>query len=89
MSSLTTIFVDVTDKRRPFEIHRDARDPQGAAQREIEVTADRYSLARPGRVVRVYVVGQYVKPWRQQSALDVQYEAKDGRATPDYRTVGA
>lgn len=88
MSSFTTVFVDATNTRRPFEIHRDARDPQGPAQKEIEATADRYSLERPGRVVRVYIDGPHVKPWRQQLEIDVCYEAYEGRATPDFRTVG-
>jgi hypothetical protein len=84
---MSTVFVDASDPRKPREISRDARDPQGDARREIERYAD--ALSQRGRTVRVHVVGVHVKPWRKQSQLDIVYESHDGRATPDYRTVGA
>jgi hypothetical protein len=83
--SMTTVFVDVTNPRRPREIARDARDPTGPAQESIERLADAYS--RPGKTVRVFCDGRYVKPWRKQGDLDAAYETHDGWATPDYRTV--
>jgi hypothetical protein len=85
--SMTTVFVDVTNPRRPREIARDARDPYGPAQESIERLADAYS--RPGKTVRVHCAGRYVLPWRKQGCMDVAYETHDGRATQDYRTVGA
>lgn len=83
--SLTTVFVDATDPRKPREIHRDARDPQGKAQQEIEHTCRIYS--QRGKTVRVHVVGQYIKPWRKQDYLDIAYEAHDGEPTHDFRTA--
>lgn len=84
---MTTVYVDATPGQRPWEISRDARDPQGPAQTEIENLADTFARWRPGRVVRVYAVGRYLKPWRKQAKLDICYESKDGHATPDYRVV--
>jgi hypothetical protein len=83
--SMTTVFVDASDPRKPREICRDSRDPTGDAQKGIEHLADAYS--RCGRTVRVYAIGQYVPPWRKNPT--VLYESRDGRATPDFRTVSA
>lgn len=84
---MTTVFVDATDPRKPREISRDARDPQGPQQKDIEHLADVFS--QRGRTVRVHCVGQYVKPWRKQSGLDIVYESHNGAATADFRTVSA
>lgn len=84
---MTTVFVGATDPRKPREIARDARDPTGDKQKDIERLADVYS--QRGRTVRVHVAGLYIKPWRKQAPLDVVYESHGGQATPDYRTVVA
>jgi hypothetical protein len=84
--AFTAVFVDFTNPRKPFEIHRDARDPQGSAQAELEQHTRIYSLG--GRTVRLYVVGQYVKPWRQRKGeIDAEYEARDGQPTDPYRSI--
>lgn len=83
--AFTTVIVDATDKKRPREIQRDARDPQGPAQKDLERMADNYS--RGGRTIRLYPAGQYVTPWRKRKAGDCEYEAFDGQATPDFRPI--
>jgi hypothetical protein len=46
----STVIVDATNKRKPHELHRDARDPQGDAHKNLERMADTYS--RGGRTIQ-------------------------------------
>lgn len=84
---MTTVFVDATDRRRPREIARDARNPleQTAA---IEKVADSYSSSRPDRRILVFADDRYVTPWRKRQD-DPLYESIGGQATPDFRTVAS
>jgi hypothetical protein len=77
---VTTVFVDFTDRRRPREISRDARDPFDAA-----ASIEQYArvLSASGRTVRVYALGQYIPRWRDSKTP--LYEARDGAATEDFR----
>lgn len=75
----TTVFVHVPDKLAPYELHRDARDPEGNA--EIERMCRLYS-ERPPRLVRVYLCGMHVPSWRTQRAP--VYEARNGQATKGF-----
>jgi hypothetical protein len=81
--SFSAVFVDATHPRKRYEIARDARDPLGDDQVKLERLADTYAAARPERVVRLYPLGLYVKPWRQQK--DPIYESVGGQPAPDYR----
>jgi hypothetical protein len=80
----SAVFVDVTTRFR-YEIARDARDPLGDDQAELERLCDVYSSRRPDRVVRLFAVGRYVTPWRHHA--DPIYESMGGQPTPDYRPI--
>lgn len=71
-----TVFVDFTNKARPREIARDARDPLGDVA-PLERLAEAYS--RRGKTVRMYADGLYITPWRKRKH-DPLYEARDGVA---------
>jgi hypothetical protein len=80
--SFTAVLVDVTDIKRPREVWRDARDPQGADQADLERLTRQ--LSENGRTIRLYVVGQYVKPWRKRMRdIDAEYEARNGQSQAD------
>lgn len=84
--SFTAVMVDVTDLKRPREVWRDARDPQGAGQADLERLTRQ--LSENGRTIRLYVVGQYVKPWRKRMRdIDAEYEARNGKPTPLYEGI--
>lgn len=85
--SFSTVIVCVPKNGRPYEIHRDARDPINGDTAWVERLADNYSTADGGRLVRIYPDGLYVKPWRQ--IKDPVYEAFNGKPTPDFRTVSS
>jgi hypothetical protein len=80
---MSTVFINATDPRYPRELARDARDPTGNDQADIENLARAYS--RKGKLIRVHAVGQDVRPWRKQRGIDIIYEAFDGEPTADFR----